>query len=204
MSVTKELKFGYTTKDKDETVTHKRVTFGKRPTASDLIRITNDQQSNLGTQLSLMLARAAITEFGTLKLPVPLSVLLALNKTDRNILLEGYAEFLSASLGDRTSEALSDDTVRLAFGFEIDGAVYDVVTFGAQLTGYDESAFDRQKAAGYKRLCLQLGKEITRLAQSKGDLTLEGSLDIEAFTSLDGYDLDALSAAEDRWLDSFR
>ncbi|MCP9494290.1 MAG: hypothetical protein MSG64_07530 [Pyrinomonadaceae bacterium MAG19_C2-C3] len=200
MQHTIELGFGYKAKD-DATV--KRVVFGKRPTAGDQMRIT-DSPAIVGTQTELMLHRAAITEFGTLKMPVPMSVLISLNENDHEDISKGFDKFLVDTFGEREHERIDDATVRLPFGFESDGSVYDVVRFGYLLKGYDKIAIDRTRATGYRRLCMELSKQIVEISQSTGTLKIEGGVPLEMFENLDAFDLAVLSGAVDDWRDSFR
>lgn len=197
------LPFGYPDKS-DDTKVHNRVTFGRRPIAEDLLKISADPQSKWQTQFSLMLQKSAMTAFGDLKMPAPLSVFLSLNSTDRNIIREGYAEFLARTLGERSSESLSDTKVRLAIGFERNGELYDTVEFGRLLTGFDELEADRRGLEEWQRTFFLYGKEIVSLSQSGGALTIDGPLDVADFTSLDLFDCSVLREAEERWLNSFR
>jgi hypothetical protein len=199
--VTIDLDIGYTDKKQ---VRHTRVTFGSRLSGKTLFAIDSNPQGVLQTQYSDLILRAGITEFGSLKMPVALEVLLGLDSLDRDDLTEGYGRFAAQSLDGRESEQVSDDTVKLAIGFEKNGLRYDTVRFGTRLTGMDEVAADRLKLEGVKRRCFLAGRQAVSLSQSDGESVLEGTLSLETFEALDTVDLYAIVLASEVWRHSFR
>ena len=137
-------------------------------------------------------------------MPVPQLWLLHLDAIDRDDLSEAYNLFSVGGLGERVAESLSDDTVRLAVGYEINGVVYDVATFGTRLIGLHELEADKLELEGVKRLCYLAGQQVVRLSQSEGGGRIEGALSLEVFEQLDMVDIFALEAAARRWRESFR
>lgn len=184
------------------------VTFGRRPAVADRIKIDADAQSSLEVQQVLLYARAAITSFeGVRRKPVPLSVLLQLDDTDREVLLEGYVEFLRGSLGERVAEPLDENTFLLALGLEVDGEIYDIIEFTPApqpLTGYDEVALERQYGSGVRRELAFVSRESVALAQSEGALRVEGAVAVETLEKLDAYDAQLLLRFSGERRDSFR
>jgi hypothetical protein len=195
------LEIGYT--DRQGKV-HKDVTFGHRLTGLDLFYIGDDPRAKLATTYSDMILAKAITKFGEAKMPVTQLWLLHLDAIDRDDLSAAYNLFSASGLGGRVAESLSDDTVKLAFGHEVNGAVYDVVTFGVRLTGLHELEADKLELEGVKRLCYLAGQQVVRLSQSEGAGRIEGALDLEVFKQFDMVDIFALEAAARRWRESFR
>lgn len=183
------LRFGYQDKEQPEQF-HKHVGFGKRPTGADFMAAA--EESNSDIQFSLALAQTAITEFGQLEMPVPLTVLLSLNQIDREKLLKTYFSFLVDT--GSNGEILADGKVRLGFGFERSGKRVTNVEFGKLLTGYDEIDIESEAKTGWQAHSMRLAKEIIAPA----DLTLA---EIEA---LDVDDFTLLRSAEESWLNSFR
>jgi hypothetical protein len=168
------------------------VTFGRRPTLAERVKIDDDAQSSVEVQKPLLLARAAITSFeGVRRNPVPLSVLLHLEETDREVLLEGYLEYLRDSLGDGVAEQLDDNTFKLALGVEVDGETYDLIEFTPEpqpLSGYDEVKLERQFGAGVRKEVALISREAIALAQSEGELRLDRTVEVELLERLDAYD----------------
>jgi hypothetical protein len=196
----------------DDRITHAinlmdgtRVVFGHRATAKEVFDLDAKPEGQIPTQYQDLMLRAAITEFGALPMPVPLSVLLKLDSIDRDDLNEAHNEFQRRSLGDRTAEILPDHKARMAFGFKIGDSIYDVAQFGGRLTGMDDVLADKKDlTAGVKRLCFLVGRQISKLSQSDGPLELDGPTDLELFESLDAADIWTLRGAAELWRQSFR
>jgi hypothetical protein len=185
-------------------VVHRRVTFGQRINGKKLFEIDSDPQSSLPTQHEALLMRAAITEFGTLKMPVALKVLLELDSVDRDALTEGMNAFMAAGAGEGEAELSSHDEARLPFGYEPNGLRYDVVRFGAHITGMDSVRADRLKLTGIRRTCYLAGCQIVKLAQSDGESEVDGPIDLSIFEELDSADIQTICAASEAWRFSFR
>ncbi len=179
-----ELTEGYTDKDGKR---HTAVTFGKRLTTKDLIDLDNDPQAQNPTQYNDLIRRKMLTKFGDLKLPVPLNVLLALDSLDREDLNAGANEFVRLSRGERTSEIRENNEVKLFYGFEIDGTVYDVIEFGRLNTGRDAVEADAL-GNGIARECFLVGRQIVKISTSDGLASIEGAVDLEKFYTLDSED----------------
>jgi hypothetical protein len=185
-------------------VTHTDVIFGQRLTAKDLMNLDSDPQAQNPTQYQDLIRRKMITKFGSMKMPVPLNALLALDTIDRDDLGTASDKFLQISRGDRTSEMRENHQVKLYFGFEIDGTIYDVVQFGNRTTGKDEVEADASNLQGISRACFLIGKQISRLSTADGLASIDGQVDLETFQSLDGEDLNLLRIGAEMWRISFR
>ena len=199
--LTMELTIGHT--DKRGT-THTRVTFGKRLSGRELFAIDADPQSEIATQYEALLHRAAITEFGSMRMPVSLAILLELDSIDRDDLSAAFNQFTLDLLGDRKAEPIADNKVKLALGYERNGLVYDLVEFGRRLTGMDEVEADKLRLTGIRRVCFLIGKQVTRLAQSEGASELSGPMGLEIFENLVTVDIHTLRLASEVWRQSFR
>lgn len=183
--------------------THRKVTFGKRITAKDLFKLDTDPQAQDITQYSDLIMSAAITEFGALKMPVLLPVLLSLDSIDRDDLVEAHDKFLNESRGENEAKILPDNKIKLAFGFKIDSVTYDVVQFGKRTNGFDVVNAQKLGFQGVKRECFFIAKQISQLSSSSVEATLE-TIEIKDFEQLDGYDLIHLRIAAEIWRQSFR
>lgn len=183
-----ELLFGYTDK---QGVTHRTVTFGKRLTAGDMMLLDGDPRASSPTQYTDMVRKAMITQFGSLKLPISNDVLLGLNSIDREDLAAAADKFMDLSRDGRSPEYPTATSVELMFGFDIDGITYETVEIGNLLTGRDEVEADGiGLKEGVSRECFRLGRMITKIANSK--TTLDGSVALDKFKSLDAEDLNIL------------
>ena len=209
--LTIELLGGYTDK---QGLTHKKVTFSRRLTGADFFRIDDDPQSNIPTQYEALILRQAITEFGTLTMPVPLTALLQLDSIDRDDLNEAYNKFSRESLEtlavaspdpvDTVERLIDGRKLKLALGYERNGLVYDLVEFGKRLTGMDEVAADTFGLKGIRRVCFMAGQQVVKLLQSSGASVLEGPTGLEIFERLDAVDLALMKAGAEVWRQSFR
>lgn len=197
VSVEKTLKFGLPQKDGEPV---RRVVFSKRPTVADAIRISDSEQGSIEMQLLLMYAGAAITEFGDKKRSPHLVDLLKLKRVDRDIIVDGYMDFIKQSKIGRTSEKLDDDSLLLLVGLEIEGEVYDVVTFCdrvSQMDGYEEQELLRKVRKPNEQQFVLLGQDIARLSQREGELFIEGPLDLDKLKLFDAMDGNAMIEAVD-------
>lgn len=203
---TVELAVGYEGKAPrgKEVVRHTRVVFGKRLTGADLMAIHDDPQSNLPTQHQLMLLRGGITQFGSLPVPVPLTVLLALDGVDIEDLVAANNQYLALTQEGHESEFTSDTDVKLAFGFEGDGFVYNRVRFGRRVVGRDMVDAEKKGYAELRRECYLIGREIEFIETESGQHRLDGPIELQVFEKLDAYDITTLRAASMGWRDSFR
>jgi phage FluMu protein gp41 len=184
--------FGHTDKKGD---VHKEVTFGRRPTAGDMILLDTDPQARSATQYTDLISRRAITAFGSLKVPVGLDVTLGLNSIDRADLQAGLDKFLELGREDRIGEYRDANTVKLRFGFNIDGTEYTVVEMNRITTGRDEADADVlgiSNPRGIAYNCFMIGRRITRLTTDDGAAAIEGPIGLDKFKDLDGEDLNLL------------
>lgn len=201
-----ELSVGYESKGSrgEEAVRHTRVVFGKRLTGAVLMAIHDDPQSNIPTQHQLMLLRGGITQFGELPIPVLLTVLLALDSIDIEDLVAANDRYLALTQEGRAPEFVSDSEVKLAFGFEDNGLVYNRVRFGRRVVGRDLVDAEKKGYAELRRECYLIGREVERLTTEDGAHVLDGPIELQVFEQLDAYDITTLRAASMGWRDSFR
>lgn len=196
-----ELLTGHTDKTGVE---HRDVEFGRRLIVGDIIALDNDPQAQNPTQYNLLILRRMITKFGTLRLPVDLRVMLSLDSIDREDLSDGADAFLAKGREGLTHEYRDDGSVKLCFGFDIDGTPYQVVRFGSLTTGADEVEADNQKLSGVGREAFLLGRQITRLETDDGAAGIDGTVDLEMFKKLDGGDFNVLRIGAQKARESFR
>lgn len=192
---------GYTDADGKE---HREVTIGRRLTGRDMFALDDSPLAEIATQRHSLIVSKGITKFGSLSIPVSLKTLLSLTRTDREDLIGTYNRFALESAGERQPEFLPGNKVRLAFGFNIGGILYDMAEFGNEITGYDEVDGDKLGLTGLSHACFLIGREITRLSQSDGTAVLEGRVELESFEELDAADIANLQIAAALWRDSFR
>ena len=209
-----ELLGGYTD---DTGVTHTRVTFSKRLTGRNYFQLDDDPQGNFGTQYEALLLRQAISEFGSLPMPVPLQIMLALDSIDRNDLNEAFNQFSRDSLRaitgldpdslapDESAVKLLDErTLKLAIGYTRNDLTYDRVEFGKRLTGFDEVNADVLGLKGLRRTLYLAGLQVVNLSQSEGGASLPGPIGLDIFERLDSMDLFAIRAGSEVWRQTFR
>lgn len=202
-----ELIGGYTDNKKARNT---RVVFGRRLIAKDLFTLEDDPQAKIPTQYSDLIIRAHITEFGTLKMPVPLTVLLSLDSIDREDLEQGCDAF--RALLALPAELLSEHKWKLSQGFQINGLLYNRVEFGVRTTGADSVEADRLGLPeGLRRECFFIGKQIKKIAavavvDDKEVVTaeLDGPVALKDFELLDGTEVTILRGAAELWRQSFR
>lgn len=184
---------------------HTRVIFGKRIGAKDLIRLDEDPQAGNPTQYNDLIVRAHITEFGTLTMPIPLSVLLDLDSVDREDLVAGCNVYQAMSAEGRGGEFLGDNKVKLGWGFIVNDVVYSHIHFGRRVTGRDEIEADRlDLKAGIRRMCFMVGRQIISISSEDGTAQIDGPIPLEYFESLDGADVATLRGAAELWRQTFR
>lgn len=197
-----ELITGYTDK---KGVTHREVVFGKRLTTLDLIALDTDPQAQDPTQYNDLIRRKMITKFGGLSVPVGLNVLLSLDMIDREDLDRAADAFMAESRDGRTGETRDGNIVKLRFGFDIDGTMYDIAQFGALTTGRDEVEANKLSLEGVGRECLMIGRQIIALRTEDGTVAdLAGPVALKAFEKLDAEDLQLLRIGARFWRVSFR
>lgn len=189
-------------KDKDGVV-HSEVTFGKRLNVEDLINIDTNPQAQNPTMYQDFIRRQMMTSFGTIKMPIWVDVLLSLDSIDREDLNLAADRFLALSREERTGEFRENHEVKLMFGFDIDGAIYDVVQFGNRITGKDEVEADAV-GNGVARLCFLIGRQISRISTNDGLSSIEGRVDLKSFNSVDSEDLNLLRVGVEIARQSFR
>jgi len=185
-------------------VRHNRVVFGHRITAKEMLDLDNDRMAQVPTQRADLIVAKEITEFGTLKMPVPLSVLLDLVDADRCPLMAAQNEFAEMSSEGRKAE-IRDNGATLPFGFKINDAIYTEVEFGAHNTGRDAVEADKLQLSGLSRECFLIGKQISRLKTADGAGVIDGPIALKDFEALeDGMDLVILRGAAYLWRQTFR
>ncbi|HEY6232803.1 MAG TPA: hypothetical protein VIW64_16180 [Pyrinomonadaceae bacterium] len=185
-------------------VRHNRVVFGHRVTAKEMLDLDSDRMAQIPTQRADLIVAKEIIEFGTLKMPVPLSVLLDLVDADREDLMAAENEFAEKSSAGR-SVVVRDDGATLAFGFKINDVVYTEVEFGTHNTGRDSVEADKLQLTGLGRECFLIGKQISRLKTADGAGVIDGPIALKDFDALeDGMDIVVLRGAAYLWRQTFR
>ena len=199
--VTVTLKFGYQDKESPGTA-HTAVTFGKRATGGDVLRCA-DRANGSDTQYQLAMVAAAITHFGTLAMPAPLTVLLSLDEIDREQLLAAYFAFMGGA-DTAAAQEIAPGKARLAFGIERDGVKYDAVEFGKRLTGYDDIEIEAEAGSEAEAVVLKRARRVVKISTADNTKTAAGGLTLAEMNALDYSDFIILKEVGDRWLDSFR
>lgn len=183
---------------------HREVEIGNRLLGKDLFEIDEHPLAQLKTNREGLMLSRAITKFGGIKMPVPLAVLQSLDSIDRDDLLDAFNQQESEGAEGRTAAVLSDSTLRLRDGIEVEGVVYDIVEFGNRLTAKHYLEADMQELDGLRRVFYLVGAQVSRLSQSEGQATLEGTLNLETMEVMHVSDLYALRGASEVWRQSFR
>lgn len=183
-----ELFNGYT--DKKGKI-HKQIEISKLIKAGEFFFLEATWGNQSPTTLTAYLLSHAITKFGKLEIPVSTNILLELYKTDLEDLV---AIFNSFTEQNGTPILIDEKTVKLVFGLEKDGTIYDLAEFGKLTTGKDVVEAEMKELSGNREAVFLAGKEIVRLKQSNGDLVLEGELNLETIGEL--YLIDALGIVE--------
>lgn len=197
-----ELQFGY--EDKESAgVMHRSVVFSKRPTGADFM---SAMESTGGQEPDYILAMMtpAISAFGNLPMPVPMTVLLSLNWRDRELLTGTFFEFLGNTNGDGEAKGLEGGKMQFSFGIERDGVKYMTVEFGKLMTAYDEIAIRKEADSPIERQAATTGREIVKLSSADGLHVIDSDLTLADLKNLDWEDFVTLQQAEELWRDSFR
>jgi phage FluMu protein gp41 len=199
-----ELAFGYQDKG-DETKAHRSVVFSKRPTCADYINAL-DESEGKDPQFALDLMASAISKFGDLKMPVPMTAMLSLNWIDQEQLQKAFADFLGETgIEGREAKILETGKIQLAFGVEHDGVKYDRLEFGKLLNGYDQIAINKEAKTTPDRHLLTIGREIVRLSSSSDESQkIDGGLTLDELKSLDYEDFLIVQQGVEEWKNSFR
>lgn len=199
---------------------HKLVTFGRRLTCADLFALDGNPQAESPTQYALLQTMRKIVEFGTLRMPdeppkdgeeprepLTLKTLLSLDTIDADELSDAEEEFDRECAEGRQPEPVgevTDFTIRLAGGFEWNGAVLDVVQFGNRLKVLDEAQADGLKLRGVARTCHLIGRQIVKLSASETVAEVAGPVGLDVFRTLPSSDFYALRAQAEIFRQSFR
>jgi hypothetical protein len=176
---------------------HKEIVFGRRVNGLDFINIDKASGRMGQSAANALTFLAAISKFGELQPGRYLDALLSLDDLEFEEVSRGFDAF--RELGTSKPVILSDNSVRLAHGVEIEGVKYDVVTFGKPLRVYDEVAADQLRLSGVERIYYLTGVQISKLSTSDGQSELNTSLDHKAFYSMDSDDIVALKGCCDAW-----
>jgi hypothetical protein len=166
---------------------HKEVEFGRRLLMADMFALDDDPQGQNPTQYQDLIRRRMITKFGSMIMPVPLDVMIGLSSVDRQDLADTADKFIGSGSDGRVSELRDGNQVKLAFGFIVDGTVYDVVQFGAMPTGKDEVEADDQNLKALSRQAFLYGKHIASISTENGT-RIDGPQGLEIIGTLDSKD----------------
>lgn len=144
---------------------HREVEVGYVLRGADLFAIDEHPLGTTQAARDFLILSKAITKFGTMRLPVPPTVLAELDTVERDDLLSAYNELEEESRGGRRPEVLSDGRLRLSGGYERDGITYDVVEYGNRLKGKDFITADQLELKGARRSCYLAGLQVIQLGQ---------------------------------------
>lgn len=199
------LKFGYPDKENAE-IYHREVIISRRPTVADFFKAvedgTDDKAAN--TRINLALIKSAISKFGDLTMPVPITVLFELNEIDEEKLNDEYLLFLIASQPE-TEQKITDATrLQLAFGIERGGVKYHIVEFGKLLNGYDRMEIQSDALNGWLFQAKKIAREVVKISTLDEAQSSPGALAFEEIEAMDATDYLVMREAEGVWLNSFR
>lgn len=200
-----QLKFGYQDKENPE-VFHREVEISRRPTGADIFNAieneTGDAAAN--TRINLALIASAISKFGSMAMPVPMTTLLSLNEIDEEKLNEEYLLFLIGTQPETEQKVLEGNRAQLAFGIERDGVKYYVIEFGKLLTGYDRIAIHGETQSEARFNALKIAREVVKISTLDNSSSISGGLTLAEIEAMDGADYLLCREAESQWLNSFR
>ena len=125
---------------------------------------------------------------------------ISLDSIDFDDLRQAYDTFYE-SCGN---PVIKDSSVKMVFGIEIGGAIFDIAEFSGNATDEDYIEAERRGLVGVAGFCFVAGQQVSRLRQSDGDRTIEGPLNIRQLMRLDSIDLLAIMTASQLWKKSTR
>lgn len=198
-----ELEYGYQDKENPE-LAHRRVEFSHRPTGGDFMKAM-EETDGANPEYLFVLMQAAISKFGDLTMPVPMTVLLSLNWIDQEDLQSAFFEFLGDTGSKQEAKILETGKVQLGFGIKrADGTNFDIVEFGKILNGYDQIQIRKDANSEFERNVLTIGREVSRMASADGSRKTDECPTLDELKSLDWEDFVILQQAVNEWRDSFR
>lgn len=199
------LKFGYQDKENPE-IFHREVVIARRPTGADFFKAvedgTDDRAAN--TRINLALIASAISKFGSMTMPVPITALFELNEIDEDKLNDEYLLFLVATQPETEQKILEGSCAQLAFGVERDGVKYHVIEFGRLLNGYDRMEIQSVAQNDWIFEAKKIAREVVKISTLDGKKSVDGELTFEEIEAMDATDYLVLRECEAQWLNSFR
>lgn len=201
---TVNLKFGYIEKTVEEKeVAHNKVVISNKITASAFVSIS-DAYGNSEFQFTNELIRKSISKFGTLEMPLPVSIFLSLNQVDREKLVDEFNLFFAEISKEVKAEIVELSKVKLTSPIVKDGKNYDTVEFGYLTTGYDYIAIEKIARGEEEKQYLTLLRHISKLSISENSEVFDGDLTYSDFENIEVGDYFVLQQAQEKWLNSFR
>lgn len=199
-SVSITLLGGYTDR---EGVLHTEVTIGKRLTTGDMLNLDYDSQAQNPIHYEDLTRRLMITKFGTLRMPVPLTVMLALDSIDSDDINKAISEFLQNENNLTGDYEPDEHEILLPIGFFIDSVEYQRVQFGNRVTrqDYAEAA---NHPVGLTQTMFLIGRQISKISTADNSLSIVGQVDLERFKSLDASNIGFLRMGAELFRQSFR
>src|SRR5947209_9308502 len=167
----------------DKQVTHKEIIFGHRINGYDLINVDKISDYMGRSFAKPLYLTAAITKFGELPQSKFLDALLSLDDLEFEQVTSAFDDFLN--LQGVKPEPLNESSIKLAFGVEVAGVVYDTVTFGNPLLGWDLIKADKLKVSDVERAYYLVGLQVSKLATSDAQREASGPLSLESFYTMD-------------------
>jgi hypothetical protein len=184
--------------------THRDVEIGNVIHGADLFEIEQHPFNSGLTSLEVLILGKAITKFGTLKMPVPTTALIALDSIDRDDLYSAYDELESEAYGGVSPKPLADHKLILSVGCELEGVNYNSVEFGTRITVRDYIEADNLGLTGTRRGAYLAGRQVRQLSQTEGGATLPGPLELAVFEKLLLVDIYGIREAAETFRQSFR
>jgi hypothetical protein len=184
---------------------HKEVEVGYVLRGADLFAIDEHPLGTTQAARDFLILGKAITKFGTMRLPVPPTVLAELDTVERDDLLSAYNELEEESRGKRRPEVLLDGRLRLSGGYEEGGITYDVVEYGNRLKGKDYITADQLDLKGARRACHLAGLQVSQLGQAvdyrqdferhRATFSAEEQRELERFVGIRSNDAEVVAEA---------
>jgi phage FluMu protein gp41 len=186
-----DLPVGYFDKNGDY---HSSVTIGRSINARIFFAVKDEWQLGGEILFNALILQRAITSFGSLPVPVPMSDLLALDSLDFEHLALAYNNFVNQC---GQPEILNKVTIKTVFGVQVKGALFDIIELGAKVTEAHFGEIYRRKLEGIPAMSYIVSQEVLKLRGSESGQVIEGPLDFDDLLEMDSVDLFALVELSD-------
>lgn len=190
-----QLKFGYAQKEDGAEIIHKDGVFSKRPTADDYISAM-ERADGSPTLFQSAIYAHSLSKLGDLTMPVTQTVLLSLNRIDRQILEESFQQFLNETAATPTKTDDGEHVVTLSKPVKIKGKTVSALRFERLLTGYAEIEIEQMNLSPARENAERVARELSPIDGA--------NLSFADLAHLDAVDFQKLLNLEVVFLDSFR